>query len=1035
MLKCILSYARLNLRTCLLIGFCASVITSKAQFEEKPLAKGTYISEQLAKLALEYNVTFYFRANDVAQAESFRVPLEKASTLEEAISMLSLGSDIVVVSLGNGEYVAVPDAKNNKEYIAEIYSAGKSNPRMEVSKKNLVELLGFSQNKIDKNEALLISGEPLYRAFDRIGARYGVNIYYHPDDIPFYSAYVPQGEMSLIEIFNSATVGTNLLLVKYSGDTYVVAPISKQDKAYATDVVEGWKSGRYRSLDNPVREVIEQEVGTTSAGEDLVTISGLVVENDTNEPVIGAIVYHQASQTGTTTDVDGRYELKVPLGVQRLEIRMLGFESQPLELSIRGEGQVQVVHLYTQVMGFDEVVVSARSEKQVIQETVAGIRQVSKRELKLLPVLSGDVDILQALLTTAGVAASSEGSAAVSVRGGGLDQNLVLQNGMPVLYPAHALGFYPLFNPDFISGVKLYRGYIPAHLGGRAASVIDVDWKTADMERWHLNGSGGLLTSRLTVEGPIVKDKVSLILGGRFSHTGYILRAINNANVSFSKVNFSDLSGQLTGRWRGGKIDVQGTYATDFFRFTQQFGFEYTNWSGRIEVRQRVAKKTYARAEVVRSAFNSVQRELRTFPGKYMFESGLQQDQLKASIRHDYSRSLSFEVGLFHERFNPQGRTQVAEENSSALEFSFADNKLQTSGAYSSLTYKPTEQLTLEAGLRFSASQTVFPDGSRNIYTGPPALAIVEQTLPTTDGETFALPTQLQPRLSISYSPAKSRLSYGLSYSKVAQQIHQLSPTITPTPVDIFFVSSPDIPITSAEIYSVSLGSKAKRSEQSWGYEGSLFYRKVNNINVARQGRLLKSSAEPEQGVYTAPGYSAGFETSVSYVGLKSQLTLSYAYSRSFIEADRRYPEMNLVPFNRISSPTDLPQQININYVFEPSGRAAISAGWTYTSGRPFTSINGLLLQGGSYIPAVGQPFADRLPPTHRLDVGLTIDNSESKKKGLRAGFGISLYNAYGRQNPYLAYYAFRDVQRLRAFQLAIIGSIIPSLNINIQWD
>lgn len=1033
-MKYLLPSLRSTLRILLFVGFSVSCIFSFAQGEEKPLAKGTFISEQLTRLSEEYKVRIYYRLSDVLQAESFRIPIEKATNLEEALTLLSLGSEIVVVSLGNGEYVVVPDSKNTEEYIAEVYQSGKTSPVLSLPDTNEKDPRPIASKTL-KNKDLLISGEPLYRAFDRIGSRYGVNIYYHPDDIPFYSAFVPQGELSLIEIFNAATSGTNLLLVKYAGDTYVVAPESKQNKEYATDVVEGWKSGRYRSLDNPIRPLIKQTIGLQSDGKESATISGVVIEDDTSEPLIGAIVYHPASETGTSTDVDGRYELNLPLGEQRIEIRMLGYETQPLELNVRGEGQVQSLRLYTQIIGFDEVVVTARSEKQDQQESVSGIRRVSKRDLQLLPVLSGDIDILQALTTTAGVAASSEGSAAVSVRGGGLDQNLVMQAGMPVLYPAHALGFYPLFNSDFIGGVNLYRGYIPAHLGGRAASVIDVDWKTADMQKWHLNGSVGLLTSRLTVEGPVVKEKISVILGGRLSHTGYILKNIPNGNVSLSKVNFSDFSGQVTGRWRGGKVDVQGSFANDFFRYTQQFGFDYTNWSGRVAVRQRVTKKTYARLEVVTSVYEAEQFELRAFPGQSSFTSGLQHDQLKGSIRHDFNSSFNVEIGGFYEQFDPRGRQQVANDNSGALEFAYEDNQLNTIGGYTTIEYKPIDQISVEAGLRVSKSQTVFAEGNRNIYVGAPALANVEQTIATRKGETFDLPVQVQPRLSVTYSPSKSRFTYGVSYSKLAQQIHQLSPTITPTPIDIYFVSSPYIPITIAEVFSVSLGSKAKRSERTWGYEAALFYRKVDNINLARQGALLKNSDTPEQGVYTAPGNSGGLETTVNYVGLKSRISLSYTYSRSYVDVDRSYPEMKLVPFTRISAPTDLPQQININYVFEPSGRTAISAGWTFTSGRPFTSTNGLLLQGGVYVPVVGQPNAARLPPTHRLDVGFTLDNTASKKKGFRTGFGISLYNAYGRQNPYLAYYAFRDVQRLRAFQLAVIGDIIPSININIQWD
>ena len=1035
------------------LGLLLSVVTALGQIEEPPAlrVRDNVLAHELRRLAEEFGVRIYYSPADLRGARSRPLDLDEVG-LATAMTMLSVESDLTAVRISADEYAVVPDDKHSDTYVAQVTEAGRDMARRaDALAGNAGGVTTPPDTTAPETAAtapdLLISGEPLYRAFDRIADRFDVDVFYHPDHVPTFDAYVPLGDLTLIELFRAATAGTNLALVKYEADTYVVAPATRQDKAYADEVVEGWRTGRFRSPDNPVRRALELTYGTGEApapGDTAsVALRGSVFDAETDEPLFGVVVFDPARAAGTTTDLDGNFSLNVPRGPRRLELRLLGYEVQPLEIDVRGSGSALSLGLYPQTVGFDEVVVTARSSGRAQREAAAGVARITARELELLPALTGDVDVLAALTSRAGVATAAEGSAGVSVRGGALDQNLVRQAGMTVLYPAHALGFYPVFHPNLVQGVDLYRGYVPASFGGRAASVVDVEWRRGDMRRWSLAGAGGLFASRLAVEGPIVRDKLSVIAGGRVSYLNYLLSEINDRDIRRSDVGFADVGGRLTYRWRGGQLDAQGSYATDDFRYGFQFGFAYVNQSARLAVRQRVAAATTLELEASRSDYAAEREELREAIGLATFSTGLTTDRVGANLRRSFSEAvegaaaLSVEAGVEAIRYDVAPREQRPVDGSSVRPFSYLDPSLLTLAAYAQAEFASAdERFGLEGGLRLERNRATSPPGSAFVYAGPPGLESVVEASPRLVEESFDLPLSIQPRATANFTPTGGAYTVGLSYSRLAQGVHQLSPTVTPTPLDVFLVSGEHVPLTTAHSFGASISSRAARGERSLGYELGGYFRKTSDVNLGRQGELLRASQTPERGVYSADGYAYGAEVSLNYAGLLTRLDVSYAYGRSFVDADRRYPELAVFAGDRLRAPTDLPHQVNVNWAYEPTGRAAFTAGWTFVSGRPFTPSDGVLPVAGSLVPIFGQLNSARLPPTHRLDVGFTLDNSEARQRGFRAGFGISVYNLYMRDNPYLAFYDRRGANgRLEAFQFAVIGEAIPALNVTFRWD
>ena len=1010
------------------------------------VARGAVLERALGEVAERFGLRVYFAAADVRDARSLRVDLGATDTAPQAMAVLSAGSDLTAIALGPTEYVVVPDGRRGDEaYVAQVADEGRRAARAHRPRPAADTTTHPPAADAGGTPDLLIADEPLYRAFDRIAERYGVRIYYHPDDVPAYRSFVPQADLSLTEVLRAATAGTGLLLVKYAPGEYVVGPRSRQGREYADDVVEGWRTGRYRSPDDPVRGLRRVTFGEAPAARpgDTATVRfvGRVVDAETGEPLFGVIVYDPARAVGTATDLEGEFDLRLPLGERRLEVRSLGYETQPLAVTVLGEAGPLALSLHPRAVGFDAVVVTARSRGRAQREAAGGLTRLTARELDLLPTPTGDVDVLAALTSRPGVTSTAEGAAGVSVRGGALDQNLVRQAGMAVLYPAHALGFYPVFHPDLVAGVSLYRGYVPPALGGRAASAIEVDWRRGSMERWSLRGGGGAFASRVAVEGPLVPGRVSVLAGGRLSYVNYLLGQVRDRDVARSRVGFADVGARLTYRWEGGQFDAVGAYARDDFRYGFAFAFGYVNRSARVSLTQRVAARTTLALEASASGYAVERDELRAEAGLARFATGLAADRVGASLRRDLraddAGELAVSAGAEAIRYDPAGRRREPLGGSAVRAFDFPDPRLLTVAAYVAAEFASADdRWRVEGGLRVERHVATAPAGTRYTYDGPAGLERVIGEVERASGEAFALPVVAQPRLSATFTPAAGRHTLGLSYARLAQPLHHVSPTVSPTPADVFLVSGEHVPLTTAHSFGVSVAAAARRGERRFGYEVGGYYRRSLDVNLGRQGTLLRESPTPERGVYTADGFAYGAEASLRYAGLRTRLGVAYAFGRSFVDADGRYPEFSLAYRYRVRAPTDLPHQVNVTYAYEPSGRVALTATWTFASGRPFTPTDGLLPVDGGLVPVFGQPNSARLPPTHRLDVGFSLDNAAARRRGVRFGFDLSIYNLYMRDNPYLTFYDRRSRSgRLEAFQLAVIGEAIPALTVTLRWD
>ena len=881
------------------------------------------------------------------------------------------------------------------------------------------------------DESFALYDQPVFRVLDQIASEAGIKLYYDPQTIPFALTSVRARGKGMVDLFSQALAGTTLQLVKFDSLIWIAGPERLMSRDYAERLIAAWESGQMRSPDDTRAPLMVQSIGSFD-GQTRVSIEGRIIDRQNSEALLGATLIDLGDGNGTATDASGFFQLSLDTGVHNLELSLLGYISQPIQLNVKGPVKDLEIPMQSATILMSEVLVTAQSEAEQRISNSQGISRLDARELNSLPTLGGEMNVFASLSAQSGVAQASEGSASFSVRGGGLDQNLVLQGGMPLLYPAHALGFFPIFHPDRVSGVTLYKGYIPAEYGERASSVVDVEMRNGNMERWSMRGSAGFISSRLAVDGPIIKKHLSVLASGRGSHVNWLLPRLNNGTVSRSRVSFQDFGLRLHGVWDGGGVDADLSYAGDAFLYNAAFGYDYENYQGGLAFRQNLGKSLIAHLKISQSEFNVDEFELRRIPGEYDRRSGLRQRQAIAKVQYFFSPEIEMNFGAGQEQYISLGREQQAVNSSGVESFSFEDPDLRSTLAFTDIKIE-LDRLRFEGGLRLSHYQSFVPQGPIRTYPGLPGATEPEILEEAAGSSNRSLGGFIQPRASLTWE-SSSAFSTGIAFSRLTQPVHQLSPTISPTPADLFFVATEHIPVTTSNLWSVQISSLPERSKSRLGFDFSTWIRLSEQLLQARDGNVLRNSPLPEMAVYQADGRAYGVDVGLKWKGIRNAFNLSYGYARSLIAVNRDFPEMRFTDRSWLPTLSDMPHQVDFTMVSTFSSRASFNFNWSFLSGRAFTPTDASVPTNGIFVPVFVNPQSARLPPTHRFDAGFTLDNSAQSRKGFLLGFSLSIYNIYMRDNPFLVFYRPDFSGRLRPNQFALIGEAIPALNLNFQW-
>jgi hypothetical protein len=762
-------------------------------------------------------------------------------------------------------------------------------------------------------------------------------------------------------------------------------------------------------------------------------IRGAIVDQYNGEEVIGGTVYIRELNLAAVTDIEGEFELPAPLGVHEVELSSIGYEPLILEIEVFGDDQ-WLIELPPKTYAIEEVVVKESASDKNISSVQIGIEQLSPLEIKQLPTFLGEPDVIRSLLTLAGVNTVGEGTTGFNVRGGNVDQNLIMQDGAPIFNSSHVLGFFSTFNPDIIRQVSLYKGNVPAQYGSRISSVLDVEIKDADNEAFHLRGGLGLVSSKLAAEIPLVKGQTSLLLAGRTSYSDWIARRVKNIDVRQSSAYFYDTNAKLTHRFGdGSNISLSFYESFDRFRFSDQFGFAWKNRTAGFQWNQLIGEDISSNLSVSYGLLNNEQFIPGTTLGFNLF-SGLEyykvRENLFFTLQDRHQVHLGGEWKLYQispEQIEPRGPESAVipreVEKDRGQEFAFFIND----------EWELNDRISLSIGLRYSFFQQLGEELQYVYAEGTPRLErnIVDSIF-YGKGEVVETYGGLEPRLSVRYRLDASS-SVKLSYNRIFQYIHLLSNTVAPTPVDLWQVSTSYLPPQRADNFSI--GYFKNFDDNLWETSAEAYFRSMENLIEPKGLAELLLNPTIETQLAVGRGTAFGLELSVKRKG-EGWLTgqLSYTFSRSLRRVQGVFREETINEGQVFPANFDQPHSLKFNMNMALNKRQSFNVNFIFNSGRPVTAPLSNYQVGSFLIPNYTTRNDLRIPAYHRMDLSFTTRRNAIRKTRYKGSLTFAIYNVYFRRNPFTVFFRRGPNEKLEGFQLSVLGTAFPAITYNFEF-
>ncbi len=767
------------------------------------------------------------------------------------------------------------------------------------------------------------------------------------------------------------------------------------------------------------------------------TLSGTLRDMETGEDLIGArISVVELPGVGAITNVYGFYSLTLPKGVYTIKYKSLGFMEGEFQVDLN-ENITHNIELEPEGKVFGTVEVTAEKEDENVSSGEMGIEKINMKDIETIPVLFGEKDILKTMQLMPGVKSAGEGNAGFYVRGGGSDQNLILLDEAPVYNASHLLGFFSVFNSDALKDVKLYKGAAPAEFGGRLSSVMDIKMKEGNSKKYSVSGGIGVISSKLTFEGPIVKDKGSFILAGRRTYADVFLKLSSNEGLNKSSLYFYDFNAKANYRLGDkDRIFVSGYFGRDYFGFSDQFAFDWGNLTGTVRWNHLYSDKLFSNTSFVYSQYNY---KIKFGADSSTFEIGSEIQDLNLKQDFDWyintNNTLSFGGNIIHHTFRP-GEI----ETGSGIDFVLNDieNRYSLESAlYISNEQKIKKRLTLIYGIRFSNFTQVGPG---DIFSYNAAGEVIDTT---TYGKWENVQSYygLAPRFSMSFM-LDEKSSLKASYGRTYQYLHMISNSTSSSPTDIWLPSSVNIKPQIAD--QVSLGYFRNFKDNLLEFSTEVYYKDMQNVIDYRDGAEVTLNPLVEGELLFGVGRAYGVELMLKKRRGKFTGWISYTLSRT----ERKFSEINDNTW--YAAKQDRLHDISIVGVYNFNERLTASASWVFYTGNAVTFPSGKYEVDNQTVFYYTERNGYRMPNYHRLDLGVTLYNKKTKtvtdmegntkeiEKKYSSNWNFSVYNAYGRENAYSISFRESPAYYLKpasteAVQLSLF-KVIPSITYSFKF-
>ena len=768
------------------------------------------------------------------------------------------------------------------------------------------------------------------------------------------------------------------------------------------------------------------------------TLSGTVYDNSSNETLIGVSIYIPELNAGTTTNEYGFYSLTIPRGTYKIQVSYLGYSSI-FETLILNQKLSKNYKLKEEAESLDEIIIATDIEKLNIQSPQMSVNKLTSATIKQIPVVLGEADIIKSLTLLPGVTSAGEGASGFNVRGGAADQNLILLDEAIVFNSSHLFGFFSVFNPDVIKDVKLFKGGIPAKYGGRLSSVLDIYQKEGNSKDFNITGGIGLVSSRLLIEGPIKKEKISFLVGGRSSYAHLFLPLFDNDNKAY----FYDLNTKINYRIdERNSVFFSGYFGEDVFGINDSFVNTYGNKVGNLRWNHLFSDKLFSNLSVIYSDyFYGLTLD---FVG-FEWDSGITNFNLKYDFNHYLNDKvkLSYGINNIYTKFNP-GEILPNRADSGIQPEKLIDKYANEFAGYLEAEHKINNRFTLQYGARFSNFRRLGQD-ELNIYeNGNPviynqqfkvyesAVAIGTESFNRSDIiESF---NNFEPRLSLSYL-INEDTSVKMSYNRMAQYLHLISNTASPTPLDVWTPSGKYVKPQLLDQFAFGYFKSIK--EGVYTLETEFFYKDIQNRIDYINGANLIANNEIETIILNGQARAYGLEVLLKKNEGNFKGWLAYTISNSEQKTQGRNDhEPGINQGEWYKTPFDKTHDISVNASYDFSEKWTFNANFLFQTGQPTNYPVGQYEVQGLNVPIYddNRRNADRLPSYHRLDIAATLTPDKNKNRKWQGEWVFGIYNLYGRQNAAsISFSQNRETMRNEAVQTSIFG-MVPSVTYNFKF-
>ena len=805
---------------------------------------------------------------------------------------------------------------------------------------------------------------------------------------------------------------------------------------YALIILEAYRiTAGGTTIKNAVTKAAEIEeewvpIGEPDGNEELATITGYVNDGIEETGIIGATIVIEGTNVGEISNDIGQYELSLPKGRYSYTISALGYEPSTGNIEVLGSGELDVF-MMKEAISLDEVVISAETDETGVNQKLSGVEKLSIQDLQKLPALAGEIDVIQSILLLPGVSSVGEGALGINVRGGTVDQNLVLQEGLTLFNSSHLLGLYSAFHPDILKSVELYKGSIPAQYGGALSSVLKVEITDGDYQKFSGKGGLGIISNRLMLTAPIIKGKSSLLLAGRTSYSDWIFNSLNLVELQNSSAQFYDVTAKYNHRLGKGKFELIGYKSYDQFRFDERFDYRWNNQGLNANINYALSDQISLDIDASYSDYQSTWYE----DGPRLFElvSGISKIHAKPMLNIETGNHF-INIGSEFNFYDINPGDLMPMNNESPTEAILLENEKGRSLAFFiEDEYDLNDKLSISAGVRYNINQYLGPLTFNTYQANAPIVeSNIISTVTATDGSVISSKNILEPRASIRYKMSE-RQSIKLSYAKTHQFVSLLSNSVSVAPIDVWQISNDYIPLQESHGYSI--GYAALSENEMWDLSIEAFYKDMTSLITYRDQAELLINDRLETEIAPGLGRSYGVELSIEKKFGRLEGRLGYTYARTFNRTDSPFSEEQIDNNEWFNANFDKPHDLSITGLYKITQRHQFSASFSYSTGRPITAPIGSIDVGNVFnIPTYTGRNDIRIPDYHRLDISYTIKNSYKKDQKVRSSWTFSIYNLYGRRNPFSIFFTQSPTQRPQANRLSILANPVPSITYNFSF-